>query len=328
MPIPIRVLIVEDSESDALLLVRHLRQGGFEPAFQRLDTSEAFEKALDRTAWDLVICDYKMPGFDGPTALEIFKSRGIDIPFIVVSGMIGEDVAVAMMTSGAHDYLLKDNLARLVPAIERELREAEERRNHRRAEEARSHLAAIVESSDDGIISATADGVILSWNKGAEKILGYSSEEAVGRSLFALMPLSVGEQFLDVHRKTSEGSTVNRLETRCTRKDGSQIDVSLTLSPIRMPDGRITGASTIVRDITERKRAEAEREKLLAELSQAMKEVKALSGLLPICAGCKKIRNDNGYWQQVEIYIQEHSEAEFTHGLCPECMKRLYPQFV
>jgi len=130
----IRVLIVEDSENDALLLVRELRRSGFEPAFARVDTTDAMAAALAKQTWDLVIADYTMPHFSGIAALELLKQIGLDIPFIIVSGSIGEDVAVAAMKAGAHDYMMKGNLQRLIPSIERELRDAELRRQHRRAE--------------------------------------------------------------------------------------------------------------------------------------------------------------------------------------------------
>lgn len=325
---PLRVLIVEDSETDALLLVRELRRGGYEPSFHRVDSADGLREALENHGWDLIICDYKMPAFDGPSALAIFQAYGPDIPFIVVSGMIGEDVAVAMMTAGAHDYLLKHNLARLIPAIERELREAEERRDLRRAEEARSHLAAVVESSDDGIISTSSDGRLLTWNTGAEKIFGYSGHETRGQHFEFLIAPPQKERIHDIFTKVVRGESVNRIQTICLRKDFRAIDVSLTISAIKNPSGEIKGVSAIARDITDRKRAEAEREKLLRDLQQALSEVKTLSGLLPICASCKKIRDDEGYWHQVEVYVQRHSRAAFTHGFCPECMKRLYPQFV
>ncbi len=130
----LRVLIVEDSENDALLLVRELRKGGFEPAFDRVDTADAMAAALAKQTWDLVLADYAMPHFSGIAALELLKQIGLDIPFIVVSGSIGEDVAVAAMKAGAHDYMMKGNLQRLIPSVERELRDAELRRQHRLAE--------------------------------------------------------------------------------------------------------------------------------------------------------------------------------------------------
>lgn len=131
----LRVLIVEDSEDDALLLVRHLRQGGFSPVFERVETAESMEAALQQQPWDLIICDYMLPRFSDLAALAILKEHGLDLPFIVVSGKVGEEVAVDAMKAGAHDYILKDNLKRLVPAIKRELREAEVRKERRQAQE-------------------------------------------------------------------------------------------------------------------------------------------------------------------------------------------------
>ena len=136
---PVRVLIVEDSVDDALLLLRELRRGGFEPVFERVETAEAMTSALANQQWDLVVSDYSMPYFSGIAALELLKKSGLDIPFIVVSGNIGEDLAVATMKAGAHDYLMKGNLQRLIPSVEPELREAEGRRQRRHAEEAVRH---------------------------------------------------------------------------------------------------------------------------------------------------------------------------------------------
>ena len=134
MSTSLRVLVVEDSENDALLLKRQLKRGGYDLNFVRVDTLAELETALDSQTWDIVISDYNLPHFNGLTALELLKEKELDLPFIIVSGAIGEEVAVQAMKAGAHDYVLKDNLARLVPAIERELREAEVRRERRRAE--------------------------------------------------------------------------------------------------------------------------------------------------------------------------------------------------
>ena len=133
---PLRCLIVEDAEDDALLLLRQLRAGGYDVTWERVDTAEAMRAALDRQPWDIVISDYSMPRFSGLAALELLKASGLDLPFIIVSGTIGEDVAVATMIAGAHDYLVKSALARLVPAVQRELREAVGRRERKQAEEA------------------------------------------------------------------------------------------------------------------------------------------------------------------------------------------------
>ena len=130
----IRVLLVEDSGNDALLLLRQLHKGGYEPVSKRVETAQTMRAALDEQLWDIVISDYVLPGFGGLEALEVLKAKGLDLPFIVVSGQIGEDVAVKAMKAGAHDYMMKDNLTRLVPAVERELREAQVRLERKRSQ--------------------------------------------------------------------------------------------------------------------------------------------------------------------------------------------------
>jgi signal transduction histidine kinase len=136
MPERLRLLIIEDSEADALLLLRELRRGGYVPEHEIVDGAEALRAALDRQDWDLILSDYVMPSFSGLAALAAIREREIDIPFIIVSGAIGEDTAVEAMKAGAHDYIIKGNLGRLVPAIERELRETNVRRERRQAREA------------------------------------------------------------------------------------------------------------------------------------------------------------------------------------------------
>src|SRR4051812_43330186 len=130
MPRPLRVLMIEDSDFDAELLLALLNRGGYEVTHVRVETSSDLRKALE-SDWDIVIADYNLPQFDALAALEIVKASGKDIPFVIVSGGIGESTAVAAMKAGAHDYLMKGALARLVPVVERELREAENRRSKR-----------------------------------------------------------------------------------------------------------------------------------------------------------------------------------------------------
>jgi diguanylate cyclase (GGDEF)-like protein len=138
---PLRVLLIEDSEDDAMLLLRELRRGGYQPDCRRVDNGAELEAALAEGPWDVVITDHNLPGYSSEAALAAVQRTGLDVPVIIVSGSIGESIAVAAMKSGAHDYIMKSNLARLVPAIERELREAETRRAHRRAQETIQHLA-------------------------------------------------------------------------------------------------------------------------------------------------------------------------------------------
>src|SRR5437867_8211074 len=149
MQVPLRVLIAEDSEDDARLLLRELQRAGYQPTFERVDTPAAMTSALDRHAWDLVIGDYSMPAFSGPAALALLRARDPDTPFIFVSGTIGEDVAVEAMKAGAQDFLTKGNLRRLIPAIQRELRDTEARRERRRAQTALLERARLAELTSE-----------------------------------------------------------------------------------------------------------------------------------------------------------------------------------
>jgi signal transduction histidine kinase len=131
----LNVLLVEDSERDAALILRELRQANYEPVSRRVETAAEMNAALDSRPWDVVLCDYAMPTFNGMEALELLRRRDRDLPFIIVSGHIGEDLAVAAMKGGANDYVMKSNLKRLVPAVQREVHEARERREKQRVEQ-------------------------------------------------------------------------------------------------------------------------------------------------------------------------------------------------
>ena len=147
MSTPLRVLIVEDQEDDAALMLRELRRAQFEPEYERVETEEELAAALEKGGWEIILSDHGLPRFNSLQALNILHESGLDLPFIIVSGSIGEDLAVAAMKSGAHDYIMKNNLARLGPAVERELREAEVRRARRDAEEQKQLLVQELEKA-------------------------------------------------------------------------------------------------------------------------------------------------------------------------------------
>lgn len=190
-----------------------------------------------------------------------------------------------------------------------------------------SRLAAIVESTDDAIVGKTLDGIITSWNSGAERLYGFTKEEALGQPLSFIIPPQCPDDYSMILDKIRRGERIDHYETLRKRKDGGIVNVSLTSSPIKDSSGKTIGISTIARDIMARKKAAEERERLIGELQSALSRVKTLSGLLPICASCKKIRDDRGYWNQIEGYIRSHAEVEFTHGICPDCLSRLYPEY-
>jgi two-component system sensor histidine kinase UhpB len=253
----LRVLLVEDSEIDATLLLTELRRAGYEPVHERIYSEQKLEAELDRAEWDLVIADYRMPAFTGLRALEIVRAKGLDLPFIIVSGTIGEDVAVAAMRAGADDYLIKDRLARLAPAVERVLREATERRERQRTEaalrESEDRYRRLVESSPVAIL-VSVEGVIAYVNEAGLSLFGAPTmEELVGKSLLDVVHADhragVSERIDQVQ---GTGETSLREET-FLRLDGTAVDVEVAAAPFVL-DGR-TAAQMFVRDISERKRA-------------------------------------------------------------------------
>lgn len=324
---PINLLMLEDSASDKELLLVELKRAGRTFTHQCVCTRADFLAALKARNWDAVISDYVLPQFSGPEALRLVRSQGLDMPFIMVSGIYGEDEAVAMMKAGANDYVMKGNLSRLAPALERELQAAQDRRRHKRAEGAMQFLAALVESSSDAIYGKNLDSLIVSWNPAAERLFGYAAEEIIGRSNALLFPKNRRDEMLKIIAGVRRGDVVGEYETERLHKSGKIIPVAVTVSPIKSATGEVIGASSIARDIARQRQAEAERQLLIQELMAASKQVRALTGLLPICATCKRVRDDKGYWQQVEAFIAKHSEITFTHSICPDCAEEYERQF-
>ncbi|MFX1465183.1 MAG: PAS domain S-box protein [Promethearchaeota archaeon] len=378
MGLPLRVLIVEDSEDDATLLVRELRRGGYEPTFVRVDTPEAMKSALTNQTWDIVISDYVMPKFSGIAALKLFQESRLDLPFIIMSGKIGEDFAVEAMKAGAHDYIVKGKTARLIPAIQREMREAEVRRERKKAEYALEEIArrfrrtfeaipdpaylwerrsdwhiiltqankaaynltvgeigdsigieveklypkmveklnlamdtghtqreemflklptgeerwflvdhaktdedsvltitkditehkkadealrdseeryrSLFEDSRDAIYIVTRDGYYIDGNQSLVELTGYTKEE--------LLKLNVLETYvnpadrLKFQHEIERNGSVRDFEVKLRKKDGTEFDCLLSSTVRKASDGTILGYQGIVRDITERKKAE------------------------------------------------------------------------
>src|ERR687896_701369 len=274
MSVALKVLLVEDSEDDALLLVRMLLRGGYDPAWERVETAAAMEAALDGRSWDLIISDHSMPAFSSLAALGLLRRKGfVDLPFIIVSGRIGEDAAVSAMKAGADDYLMKDNLARLNSAIERELRDAEVRRERRQAEE---KYRSIFENAVEGIFQTTVDGQFLTANPAMARMLGYESpEELLGAISNIRDQLYVEpgrrEEF---YQLALRNGFVSGFEVQMHRKDGDLVWVSANARAIYDAGGGISGYEGTVENITERKRAEealrqireAERRRIAREL--------------------------------------------------------------
>jgi PAS domain S-box-containing protein len=258
----LQVLIVEDSENDALLLEIELQRAGYQPVSHRVETPAAMTEALARQPWHLVIADYVMPHFNGLEALSLVRSKGLDLPFIIVSGHISDDTAVAAMKAGAHDYIMKDNLARLGPAVQRELREADVRRERRRADEKlkieQVFRQAIENSVPSGIAAVDLAGRQTYVNPAFCKLVGWSEAELVGAH--PPFPYWAPEQIEKITESLAkviqESAPPEGVELRFRRRTEERIDVLLQMTPLRDPFGNITGWVASCSDITERKRAE------------------------------------------------------------------------
>lgn len=293
----INVLIVEDSDDDAMLLLRELRRNNFDPTFKQVETAEEMNRALSEKSWDIVISDYSMPHFTGMEALSLLKKSKMDIPFILTSGKIGEETAVAAMRAGAQDYMMKDNLIRLGPSIERELREALSRKEKRIADNELKKLSAAIEQSVNIVFICDIKGTIEYVNPNFEEVTGYTKEEAIGQTpkLFSSIdtPRSVyGELWNAILTgNTWKGTFKNK------RKDGKPFWVSSTIAPFRDDSGKITHFLSVQEDITERMHSE--------ETIYYLKTHDELTGL----ANRNKMVEAMGDWMQYSKDTQSHASV-------------------
>jgi HD-GYP domain-containing protein (c-di-GMP phosphodiesterase class II)/FixJ family two-component response regulator len=276
---PLRVLMVEDSEDDVLLTVSALKKGGCEPEYERVETADAMRKALREKAWDVILCDYQMPKFNGLAAIALLKETGIDIPLIIVSGAIGEETAVECMRLGAHDYVMKGNLSRLVPAVERELKEAESRSNRRQAEEALrenedrfrkissmiSDVAYSCSMKEDGLFS-------IDWMEGGvERISGYSIEEIKAQKCWRSLVIEEDLALFNTNVTGLPPGSHASCELRIRHKNDGIVWVS---SYAECVTGKETPESFLLYgalvDITERKHVEEERRQNFEKVRKAL----------------------------------------------------------
>lgn len=268
----LNVLLIEDNASDCALAVRMLERGGFSVQWRRIETEPEMREALAAQPWDVIISDYQMPRFNGPAALKILQDHDLDIPFIVVSGTVGEDVAVTMMKAGSQDYLMKGVLTRLVPAVERELLEARNRRERRQAlaavGSAVAQLSATLESTADGIAVIGADRRITRFNQRFITMWQITTPDESGISFNAFMDRML-EQCVD-----PEGCAELTERIDQSDQDGAQQEIALRdgrffehFSRAYVLDGRTAGRVWSFRDITTRRRAELWQENFNTVLS-------------------------------------------------------------
>jgi len=268
---PLRVLMVEDSEDDALLVLRELRAAGYDLTHERVDTAAALEAALDRHPWDLVIGDYSMPHFSGTAALAMLRQRELDVPYICVSGTITEELAVAAMKAGAHDYVTKGQLKRLLPAIERELREAQGRATLRVTE---ASFATLVEHAPVGIYRSSPEGRFLSANAAVVRMLGYeTAAQVLNLDMAQDVYADAAERQRLVERDTYSDRQYDNVEATWKRRDGRLLTVQLSVRAVRDAAGRVDYYETFVRDVTDQRRLQQQ-----VLQSQKMEAVGRLAG--------------------------------------------------
>lgn len=277
----LNVLIVEDSKEDARLLIRELKLGGYQVDHQQVETAAALKAALADRTWDAVLCDYRLPQFSGDEALRAVKDSGLDLPFIFVSGKIGEETAVQAMKAGAHDYVMKNNLARLAAAVERELGEARVRKESRQAEEmmrvSEHKYRHLFESlRDAAFLVAEASGKIIDVNPQAEQLLGRTRAEVIGMNQRELYPSQKGPPPLLLPPGETTGGEEGGLEVEIVRRDGTTVPTDLRLSRLQLQGRNLL--LLLFRDIARRRQTENElrdsREQLraLAARLQAVRE--------------------------------------------------------
>lgn len=251
----LRVLVIDDTPTDAELLIHELEAAGYGTEWKRVSDAAAMQAALSGSTWDLIISDYAMPGFSGMDALELFKRSELDIPFILVSGNVDEEVAVEAMRAGAHDYLAKDRLARLGPAVTRELREAALRREQRQAGEQLRILSMAVQQAPVSIVLTDTLGTIRYVNPQFTAVTGYTLAETLGHNASLLKSgCTPAEEYARLWSTITSGRLwhgqfCNR------RKDGSLFWESVSISPVRDDEGRIAHFLAVKEDITERRRS-------------------------------------------------------------------------
>jgi PAS domain S-box-containing protein len=273
---PLTVLVLEDVPADAELEIAELEHAGFSCRWTRVETREEFLAHVESPDFDIILSDYTLPSFDGLTALKLLVERKIDVPFILVSGILGEEAAIDSMKAGATDYVLKTRLSRLGPVVQRAINEQAERQKGRRAaadlKESDEQLRIIFEAVDNIAFVTTdlagLDSRILQFSGGAENIFGYSPEEIIGQKVAILHPSDMTEKFSSMQDALRQGQKGFDGETVMLRKSGERFPAQFTLYPRFNVAGELNGTVGVTLDITKRKKAEDILRKHNQELEQ------------------------------------------------------------
>lgn len=320
----VRLLLVDDSPVDRDIVTRELKRDFPELAIIEAANETALEGALAEGSFDLVITDFRLFWGDGLDVIREIKRQSPEIPVIMFTGTGNEEVAVEAMKLGVHDYVLKD--AARYERLRASVRSALDRREEaKRLALAEAKYAELFDTVPVGLFKCTPSGKILDANPAFVAMTGFAEKrDLLANDFTNLHPSS--SDFCVWREKLERHGAVAFVETRFRRPDGEIRCVEIHAKALRDPVSKQIFYEGSVEDITVRKAAEAEKERLINDLKTALAEVKNLTGLLPICAACKKIRDNDGSWSMLETYIEDHSHAHFTHSFCPECARALYPE--
>jgi PAS domain S-box-containing protein len=320
----LRVLLADDNPDDRLLALRALQKEIPDIKATEVTNGEDLDRALQDGGFELVITDYQLRWSDGLQVLRKVKKLWPNVPVVMFTGTGSEEIAVEAMKAGLDDYVIKSprHFARLPSAAINAMRQAQCRREKAEAESNYLHL---FERAPMGLFHMRPDGTILQVNTALAEIFGFENPQDVSGQQaveFFLTPEEHGSWRDGIERN---GALMGH-ETQIRRRDGKFVWVEISARALRDGKSGSLFYEGSVEDISRRRAAQAEKERLIAELRGALSHAKQLSGLLPICSSCKKIRDAQGEWNPLEVYIQQRSDASFTHSFCPECVRRLYPE--
>ncbi len=320
----ISLLVVEDDMAHAVAIERVFEDSSGFYSLQIVGSIREFAEAVARKLPDIVLVDIHLPDGSAEDLLAAQNKAGL-YPILVMTSHGSEQQAVQAIKAGALDYLVKspESFAALPHTVRRALREWKLVESHRRAEEALRESQEIfqqfMEHSPTYVFFKDESIRALRLSRNYEQLLGKPLSELIGKNMDDLFPSDLAKSMIeDDKRILREGKPIVVDE-----EFNGRFFTTIKFPIFHEGAARYLAGYTI--DVTERHRAEAALREKNAELEEAFAKVKALSGLLPICSGCKKIRDDKGYWSQVECYIQQHSEVTFTHGMCPDCLTRYFP---